>query len=90
MERSGSLGDLDLIVKFSPTIRAVIELKYSYNAVDEDHTLDKLAQNALKAIYAKQYGQEYRTPENTVIDIGMGVFGRGQVKVIFGDKGADG
>jgi hypothetical protein len=83
MEQPGSIGNLDLIVGIGENIYAVIELKYGHTEVNIDRALDKLARNALETISAKQYGQKYRMPGNTVIDIGLGVFGRGQVKAIF-------
>jgi hypothetical protein len=84
MEESGAIGDLDLTLKMGNGLYAVIELKYGCDEINVEHALNRLAQNALETIYAKQYGQKYRIPGNTVIDIGLGVFGRGQVKAIFG------
>jgi hypothetical protein len=51
--------------------------------VNVDEKLNKLAMNALAAIKEKRYGQKYRVPGNTVIDIGLGIYWRGQVKIAF-------
>jgi hypothetical protein len=48
-----------------------------------DKKLNKLADDALKSIEECKYGLKYRIPGNTVIDIGMGIYWRGQVKVAF-------
>ena len=83
MEEPGSIGDLDLLLKFENNILAIIEFKYGYDGKNTENMLSKLALEALRTIELKQYGQEYRIPGNTVIDIGVGVYGRGQALAVF-------
>jgi hypothetical protein len=45
--------------------------------------LNELAENALAAVEEKKSGLKYRVPGNTVIDIGLGVYWRGYVKIAF-------
>jgi hypothetical protein len=47
------------------------------------HTLDRLAHNAIKAINQKDYNLIYKLDNKNVISIGVGVFGRGYVKILF-------
>jgi hypothetical protein len=58
--------------------------------VNVNEKLDNLALKALDAIKEKRYGRKYRVPGNTVIEIGMGVYFRGQVKIAFGTSPVDG
>ncbi|MDR1297924.1 MAG: AAA family ATPase [Deltaproteobacteria bacterium] len=50
---------------------------------DINKTLNDLAMLALDTIEKKRYGLSYRVPGNTVIDIGVGIYGRGESLAIF-------
>jgi hypothetical protein len=63
-----------------PTKRLTQALKKDVNV---DKKLNTLALTALDVITEKRYGRKYRVPGNTVIDIGLGVYWRGQVKIAF-------
>jgi hypothetical protein len=58
--------------------------------VNVGEKLDKLALKAIEAIKEKRYGRKYRVPGNRVIEIGVGVYWRGQVKIAFGTPPVDG
>jgi hypothetical protein len=83
MEDSGSRGDLDVIVTFGKSEYAVIEMKYGDNKEDVEAALLTLAKRADKSIKAKKYGLKYKLPWNKVVDIGLGVYGRGEIEVLF-------
>jgi hypothetical protein len=85
-EEPGAMGDLDIILVLKDGAHVVMELKY---AKDEGQTdiaplLEKLARKALAAIKEKRYGDQYRRKGTDFITVGLGVFGRGQVKALFG------
>jgi hypothetical protein len=90
MEEPGSAGNLDLLVPIGNNTYAVIEVKYENDIhgkyKDVNTALNSLAHLALKTISEKKYGQRYRVPGNTVIDVGLGVFGRGEALALFRDS----
>jgi hypothetical protein len=86
-EESGPLGNLDLILVTYDDIHAVIEIKYakSEGRAGLEEALDKLANQGLKAIKEKKYGETYRLAGHDFVTIGLGVIGRGEAKAVFGD-----
>jgi hypothetical protein len=48
--------------------------------------LDKLANQGLKVIKEKKYGETYRLAGYEFVTIGIGVIGRGEAKAVFGDS----
>ncbi|MDR2199764.1 MAG: ATP-binding protein [Deltaproteobacteria bacterium] len=85
-EERGPLGDADLIVVTSEGLHVVIEIKYSASADPDklEETLDKLANQGLKVIKEKKYGETYRQAGKNFTFIGLGVVGWGQAKAVFG------
>jgi hypothetical protein len=80
-EDSGSGGYLDLLVKMNQDVRVVMELKYSHDPTKKaEKELDSLARLALKTIQDKGYDKQYRQTGQKVVNIGVGVYGKGQVK----------
>jgi hypothetical protein len=83
MEEPGSAGNLDVIIPFSKSEFAIIEMKYDDNKKNVKAALLNLAKRANKTIKAKKYGRKYKLPWNRVVDVGLGVYGRGEVEVLF-------
>jgi hypothetical protein len=85
-EEPGAIGDLDLLlVLFAEDTHAVIEIKYEKDAGQKNpgEVLKRLAKNALATSKEKRYGERYKLKGERFIVIGLGIFGRGQVKVLF-------
>ncbi|MDR1871302.1 MAG: AAA family ATPase [Deltaproteobacteria bacterium] len=85
-EEPGSKGTPDLTLALNDQTYVIVELKYAQD-VGQDNVeavLNKRAQDALKAIKDKMYGQHYHLKGQKALTVGVGVFGRGEVKVIFG------
>jgi hypothetical protein len=87
-EEPNSGGNLDLLLVLMDDTHVVIELKYAKNMGQEnvDELLDQLANKALQSISSHDYGGQYRLQGKKFITIGLGVFGRGQVKAVFGQQ----
>ncbi|MDR1870357.1 MAG: ATP-binding protein [Deltaproteobacteria bacterium] len=86
-EEPGSKGTPDLTLTLKGQNYVIVELKYAKD-VGQDNVeavLNKRAIDALKAIKDKKYGQHYHLKGQKALTVGVGVFGRGEVKVIFGD-----
>jgi hypothetical protein len=87
-EEPDSGGDLDLLLVLKDDTHVVIELKYAKDKGQEnvDELLEQLANQALKSISSHDYGGHYRLQGKNFITIGLGVFGRGQAKALFGQQ----
>ncbi|MDR1871111.1 MAG: ATP-binding protein [Deltaproteobacteria bacterium] len=86
-EEPGSKGTPDLTLTLNDQTYVIVELKYAKD-VGQDNVeavLNTRAKEALKAIKDKKYGQHYHLKGQKALTVGVGVFGRGEVKVIFGD-----
>jgi hypothetical protein len=83
-EPKSSTGDPDLVVTFKGGLVAVIELKFDAGSEDanKDDLVTNLAENALKAIEDKKYGDLYKWRGKKVVKIGVGVTTRGQCAVL--------
>ncbi|MDR0548216.1 MAG: ATP-binding protein, partial [Deltaproteobacteria bacterium] len=82
-EPPGSIGTPDLVLLFPyDQMIAIIELKYESKAPESDEKLaaklEKLANDALKAIDEKKYNQPYVSKTQKLVKIGLGVTYRGQ------------
>jgi hypothetical protein len=92
-EESGSYGDPDLIIKLNDSTYVVMELKYakdeSKKPEEVEKILDQKARVALAAIEKKKYGQRYVHQGQTVVFVGIGVYGRGEVKALFAENSAE-
>jgi hypothetical protein len=88
MEQPDSGGNLDLLLVLDDDTHVVIELKYSKDNRQKNvgKVLDRLAKKALKSISSHDYGGHYRLQGKKFVTIGLGVFGRGQVKAVFGQQ----
>jgi hypothetical protein len=73
--------------------RVVIELKYAKGdglpknpdgQAKVEVNLKNLAVKALDAIKNKKYGETYKRQEIKLLTVGLGVYGRGEVKALFG------
>jgi hypothetical protein len=87
-EEPASIGTPDILITINDNTYVVIELKYAPDTEqkDVDSLLVELAQEALKAIKEKRYGERYRQAGKNLIEVGLGVWGRGEVKVLFRDS----
>ena len=85
MEEPGAVGDTDLVLVMEDDVYAIIEFKYEKDPTNVKPALERLAQNALKAIRLKEYDRRYRLEGKRVVTVGVGVCGRGRTKVLFGD-----
>jgi hypothetical protein len=85
-EEPSSIGDLDIILTLKDDTYVVFELKYrkEEDQAKVDVLLKKLAVKALNAIKKKKYGETYKRQGKKFITVGLGVYGRGEVKVLFG------
>ncbi|MDR2141627.1 MAG: ATP-binding protein, partial [Deltaproteobacteria bacterium] len=90
-EPPGPLGDADLILITASGLRAVLEVKFAPSAAPAklEATLNKLANQGLKAIKEKKYGETDRLKGYDFAIIGVGVIGRGEAKAVFGDPQRD-
>ncbi|MDR2199693.1 MAG: ATP-binding protein [Deltaproteobacteria bacterium] len=86
-DEPGIYGNPDLTLQLSDHDYAIIEIKYAAGTgrPDASEVLNNLAKKALDAIKNKKYGVQYRKKGDRVTSIGMGIFGRGKVKIIFGN-----
>ncbi|MDR2199067.1 MAG: AAA family ATPase [Deltaproteobacteria bacterium] len=80
-------GNPDFTLHYPKRNHAIMEVKYAFDSGQKniDVILDTLAKNALETIKKKKYGAKYGNDGDRVVTIGMGVFGRGEVKILFGD-----
>jgi hypothetical protein len=85
--------DYDIILTMKDDTRVVIELKYAKGdglpkdpegQAKVDALLEKLAVTALDAIKEKKYGETYKRQGKKLLTVGLGVYGRGEVKALFG------
>jgi hypothetical protein len=92
-EEPSSIGDLDIILPLTDDAYVVIELKYEKSddlpkgpkgQAKVDAKLEKLAVKALDAIQNKKYGETYKRQGIKLLTVGLGVYGRGEVKALFG------
>jgi hypothetical protein len=86
-EEPGADGTPDLTLVLKDSTYVILELKYATDTgqINVQDILDKKAKEALKAIKDKKYGEHYRLRGEKFVTVGVGVFGRGETKVIFGD-----
>jgi hypothetical protein len=86
-EEVGSKGKSDLILITAGGPPAFMEIKYakSPGRTGLAKTLDKLVEQAFRAIKEKKYGERYKLPGQDIVPIGLGVIGQGEVKAVFGD-----
>jgi hypothetical protein len=68
-------------------VHVIIEMKYGSvkDRKNSDAELNALVKKAATAIRRKNYGIQYEKTPGNVIKIAMGVFGRGDVKILFLD-----
>jgi hypothetical protein len=87
-DEQGPYGKPDFTLRFPKNVHTIIEMKYSSRSdkTNIDKTLDNLARKALRVIKEKDYGVQHRKAGGKVISIGMGVAGRGKVKVLFAEE----
>jgi hypothetical protein len=85
-EEPGSPDNFDIILTLKDDSHAIILLKYTKDIGQKDINLvlQNLTQSALLAIKEKRYDEQYRHKGKDFIAVGLGVFGRGQAKVLFG------
>jgi hypothetical protein len=88
-ENSSYIGRSDLDLVLNGDIYIVIELKYADGQIDDDQAqkdrlLEKAADAALKQIKDQDYGGHYRSRASEIIEMGLGVYRNGLVRVKFG------
>jgi hypothetical protein len=83
----GSMGNPDLTLFLKDQTKALIETKRQKDVGQNDvpFTLNKVANDALKTIIDKKYGQQYRLQGDKVVTVGLGVVNQVYVHAIFGD-----
>ncbi|MDR1872517.1 MAG: ATP-binding protein [Deltaproteobacteria bacterium] len=84
-EEQGYIGNPDLTLCLNQETYAIIEMKYERldDKKKSDTVLNSKANEALKSIHDKNYGEQYRRQGLKVIAVGVGIYGRGEVKAIF-------
>jgi hypothetical protein len=87
-EEPGSIGNPDMTLFLKDQTKVIIETKYQKDVSQKNVplTLNKRANDALKTIIDKKYGQQYRLQGDKVVTVGLGVVNRGDVLAIFGDE----
>ncbi|MDR1872515.1 MAG: ATP-binding protein [Deltaproteobacteria bacterium] len=84
-EEQGYMGNPDLTLRLNQETYAIIEMKYERldDKKKSDTVLNSKANEALKFIHDKNYGEQLRRQGLKVIAVGVGIYGRGEVKAIF-------
>jgi hypothetical protein len=82
------LGQADIDIVMMDNIYTVIKLKYEKGDIGDDQTeqnrlLDKAVNNALKYIEKKKLGAYYQLRASRIIKMGVGIYGKGLVRVKF-------
>jgi hypothetical protein len=88
-EASSYIGRSDLDIFLEGDIYAVIELKFEKgkpldDQAQKDSLLEKAASAALEQIKANDYGGHYKSRASEIIEMGLGVYREGLVRVRFG------
>jgi hypothetical protein len=88
-EASSYIGRSDLDIFLEGDIYAIIELKFEKgkpldDQAQKDSLLDKAAGAALEQIKANDYGGHYKSRASEIIEMGLGVYREGLVRVKFG------
>ncbi|MDR1109217.1 MAG: AAA family ATPase [Deltaproteobacteria bacterium] len=88
-EQPGGKGTPDLVLRMPDGQCAILELKYAKATNDIDQSpkkkkalMAKKAKEALEAIAAKKYAVPYQAHHDSIMSIGIGVYGRGECLVL--------
>jgi hypothetical protein len=88
-ETESYLGRSDLDLVLNGDIYVVIELKYEKGGIGDgqakiDRLLDKAVDAALERIKDRDYGGHYQSRASEIMEMGLGVYHKGLVRVKFG------
>ncbi|MDR1872519.1 MAG: AAA family ATPase [Deltaproteobacteria bacterium] len=86
VEKPGGKGAPQLIMSLTNQTYAIIELKYARDRHRGSiaDTLSGKADQALKASQKNIYGERLRLNGQKVVTVGVGIYGQGDVEVVFG------
>jgi hypothetical protein len=84
------LGQADIDIVMMDNVYTVIKLRYEkddigYGQTEQNRLLDKAVNKALKYIKDKKLGGFYQLRASRIIKMGLGICGKGLVRVKFGN-----